>query len=121
MYTFLKSLFSQYFKTNPNAKHYNSFFRMMHGQRIYLVGEIKKFKKTASVSSTVGYLLDMDDQHYYLGDTPEYITHWVKRGPSNGELVPQETKSQKTSKPSNKDKYDTLLDELVTDDKLKVN
>lgn len=90
----------------------DKFLEAFKGKRL----RITNLDRTAGIQ---GYLIDVDEENYYLGDTPTEVTHYMRRENTLGEIF-EEKKSVK--KKSTKDRYDTQLDEFdIDDDKFKIN
>lgn len=69
--------------TNGNSivtveEQYDTFFLAFVGEFIEIVARLSDENSEESIK-TVGYLLDYNDEYYFLGHTPEEISHCVKR------------------------------------------
>lgn len=121
MFNLIKKLYDAFKfrqELKNHEKHLTPFFYNFYGKRIYIITD--NADKKTTVTSTVGYLLDMDEKYYYLGDTLDGVTHWVPIAISGqGELVPEPKEAANEKGP--KDKYDRLLDQLSIDEPYKQN
>lgn len=55
-----------------------TFFLTFVGEHVELAGSFYHSDQEAAIK-VQGYILDIDDEYYYLGDTPEEITNAIKR------------------------------------------
>lgn len=56
----------------------DTFFLSFIGELVELAGSFYHGEQEAALK-VVGYILDMDDNYYYLGDTHEEITQAIKK------------------------------------------
>lgn len=67
-------------KQNPNGdtEFSNTFFLTFIGELVEIIGTLTDAQKEVSIK-IVGYILDVDKEFLYLGDTPEFINRAIKR------------------------------------------
>ena len=65
-------------KTQTTAGDYDTFFLAFAGEHLEIVAMLSS-EVTEGTIKTNGFLLDYNDEYYFLGETPHEITHCVKR------------------------------------------